>query len=53
VHEFERGRRTPAAYIIAAIRPAIEAEGIRLLFDEAGAAAGIARQGVRTDLTDD
>jgi hypothetical protein len=31
---------------------AIEAEGIRLLFDETGAAAGIARQDARIDLSD-
>jgi len=30
----------------------IEAEGIRLLFDETGAAAGIARQEARIDLPD-
>jgi len=30
----------------------IEDEGIRLLFDEAGAAAGIARQDARIDLSD-
>jgi transcriptional regulator with XRE-family HTH domain len=53
VHEFEIGRRTPAAYIIAVIRGAIEAEGIRLLFDETGAAAGIARHDARIDTSDD
>ena len=36
--------------MLAASRRAIEAEGITLLFDEAGAAAGIARQDVRIDL---
>lgn len=41
------GRRTPAAYIISAMRSAIDAQGIILLFDPSGAAAGIARQGVR------
>lgn len=33
------------------MRRAIEAAGIRLLFDETGAAAGIARQGAQLDLT--
>jgi len=47
INEFEAGRRTPTPNNIAAIRRAIEAEGIRLLFDETGAAAGIARQGIR------
>jgi transcriptional regulator with XRE-family HTH domain len=44
VHEFEKGRRTPAAYIITATRAAIAAAGIMLLFDEDGGAAGIARR---------
>jgi hypothetical protein len=47
-----KGQRTPAAYIIAAIRAAIEVEGISLQFDETGAAAGIARRAVRIDLSD-
>jgi ribosome-binding protein aMBF1 (putative translation factor) len=45
VHEFEAGRRTPTHNNLAALRRAIEAEGIRLLFDADGSAAGIARQG--------
>jgi transcriptional regulator with XRE-family HTH domain len=49
VYEFEKGRRTPAAYIITAMRGVIEAEGIRLLFDQDGAGAGIVRQGARID----
>jgi hypothetical protein len=36
---------------IAPVRRAIEAEGIRLLFDETGAAAGIARQDAQIDLS--
>lgn len=47
VNEFEAGRRTPTANNLAAPRRAIEAEGIRLLFDEAGAAVGIARHDAR------
>jgi len=47
VNEFEAGRRTPTSNNLAALRRAIEAEGVRLLFDEAGAAAGIARQDAR------
>jgi transcriptional regulator with XRE-family HTH domain len=50
VYEFETGRRTPAAYILTAMRAAIEAEGIRLLFEQDGAAAGIARRDARIDL---
>lgn len=41
VYEFETGRRTPAAYIIAAMRGAIEIEGITFVFDEDGKPAGI------------
>jgi len=40
----------PTPNNIAALRRAIEAKGIRLLFDETGAAAGIARQDDRIDL---
>lgn len=52
VYEFEKGRRTPAAYIIAALRGVIEAEGVNLLFDQHGAGAGIIRQGAKVDLPD-
>lgn len=47
VQDFERGLRTPIANNVAAIRRAIEGGGIRLLFDDDGAAAGIARQEAR------
>ena len=47
VHDFERGQRTPTANNLSSMRRAIEAEGIRLLFDEAGAPMGIARKGNR------
>ena len=50
VHDFERGQRTPTPNNLASMRRAIEAEGIRLLFDKDGAAAGIVRQGARIDL---
>src|SRR3981081_3830952 len=49
VQDFERGQRTPIANNEAALRSAIEAEGIRLLFDEDGSAAGIVRKGARID----
>lgn len=51
VYEFEKGRRTPAAYIITAMRAAIEAEGIRLLFDQDGNPAGLVRQDIGDDLS--
>lgn len=47
VHEFEARRRTPTPNNLAALRRAIEAEGIRLLFDESGEGAGIARRSAR------
>ena len=49
VNEFEAGRRTPTPNNLAALRRAIEAEGIRLLFDEKGAAVGIARAYARVE----
>jgi hypothetical protein len=51
VNEFEAGRRTPTPNNIAALRRAIENGGIRFLFDETGAAAGIARLDARIDLS--
>jgi transcriptional regulator with XRE-family HTH domain len=50
VNEFEAGRRKPTPNNLAALRGAIEAGGIRLLFDEHGMAAGIALQDARFDL---
>ena len=50
VNEFEAGRRTPTPNNLAALRRAIEDQGIRLLFDEAGGGAGIVRQDARIDL---
>ena len=43
VYGFERGQRVTANNL-AALRRAFEEAGIKLLFDSAGAAAGIARQ---------
>ena len=51
VYLFEAGRRTPTGNVLAALRRAIEAEGIRLLFDENGAPVGVARQDARIDLS--
>lgn len=45
VQDFERGQRTPIPNNIAAMRRAIEAGGVLLLFDKDGSAAGIARRG--------
>jgi len=53
VQDFERGQRTPIANNIAAMRRAIEAAGIRLVFDKNGAAAGILRQDANADLSRD
>lgn len=47
VHAFESGQRTLTRNNSSALQRAIEAEGIRLLFDEDGKAAGIARKDVR------
>ena len=50
VHDFERGQRTPTANNLASMRRAIEAAGIRLVFDKNGTAAGILRQDADPDL---
>ena len=49
VQSFERGRKMPHRNSIAAMRGAIEEAGIRLIFDDAGAAVGIARHGADAD----
>jgi DNA-binding XRE family transcriptional regulator len=41
VHDFEKGQRTPTPNNLGAMRRAIEAAGIRLLFDQDGNATGI------------
>ena len=51
VHDFERGQRTPTPNNLASMRRAIEAEGIRLLFDTNGGAAGVARYDVEIDFS--
>ena len=53
VQVFEGGQRMPHANSIAAMRRAIEAAGIRLVFDRNGAAAGILRQDVEPNLSSD
>ena len=50
MQDFERGQKTPIANNIAAMRRVIETAGIKLLFDETGADAGIIRQDVRIDI---
>jgi DNA-binding transcriptional regulator YiaG len=52
VRNFESGQKTPTANNLAAMRRAIEAAGIRLLFDRTGWAAGIARQDADIDIPD-
>jgi transcriptional regulator with XRE-family HTH domain len=52
VYEFEKGQRTPTANNLGAMRRAIEAAGVRLVFDVKGA-AGILRQDAATNLSDE
>ena len=49
VQGFESGQRHLTRNNIAALRRAIETEGIRLLFDDDGSATGIVRQGAHID----
>jgi ribosome-binding protein aMBF1 (putative translation factor) len=42
VRDFEKGRRTPISNNLEAIRRVLEAEGVELLFDDAGKPRGIA-----------
>jgi transcriptional regulator with XRE-family HTH domain len=53
VQTFEGGQKPPHPNSIAAMRGAIEAAGIRLLFDKNGAAAGVLRQDADLDLSDE
>jgi transcriptional regulator with XRE-family HTH domain len=53
VAAFERSEKKPLLNHLAILRRVIETAGIRLLFDEDGAPAGIARQGARIDLSGD
>jgi transcriptional regulator with XRE-family HTH domain len=48
---FERGEQEPRPNNLIAIRRAVEAGGIRLLFDKNGTAAGILRYGAKPDLS--
>ena len=52
VRNFEQGLKNPVPNNIAAIRRAIEASGIRLVFDKKGA-AGLLRRDAGADLSDD
>ena len=49
VHDFERGQRSPTPNNLASMKRAMEAEGIRFLFDEHGTPAGIARRDAQVD----
>jgi DNA-binding XRE family transcriptional regulator len=51
INEFEAGRRTPTPNNLLAIRQALERGGIVLLYDQNGAAAGIARQDAEIGLS--
>ena len=51
VQVFESGTRMPHPNSIAAMRRAIEAAGIRLVFDRNGVAAGILVQNAELDLS--
>ena len=42
VRDFEKGRRTPIANNLEAIRRALAEAGVELVFDDAGKASGIA-----------
>src|SRR5215471_2884423 len=53
VRDFETARRTPTANNLAAMRRAIEAAGVRPVFDKNGSAAGILRQDAEPDLSGD
>jgi transcriptional regulator with XRE-family HTH domain len=53
VHQFEAKLRTPTPNNLAALRRAVEAAGVRLVFDRDGNAAGILRKGADPDLSDE
>jgi DNA-binding transcriptional regulator YiaG len=53
VQGFEKGEKAPNPPNVAAMRRAIEAAGIRLLFGRDGVAAGIVRGDVEPDLSPD
>jgi hypothetical protein len=51
VRDFETGRRTPIANNLDAMRRAIEAAGVRLVFDRNGKAAGVLLQNAEIDFS--
>jgi transcriptional regulator with XRE-family HTH domain len=54
VYLFESGQRRPTENVLAALQQAIEAAGLRLVFDRRdGSAVGILRQDAKPDLPDD
>jgi len=53
VQSFESGRKLPHPNRIAAMQLAIEAAGVRLVFDKSGRAAGVIRQDADIDLSAD
>lgn len=53
VQSFESGRRMLHPNSSAAMQLAIEAAGVRLLFDKSGRAAGVVRQNADVDLSRD
>jgi len=53
VRNFEQGLKVPVPNNIAAMRRAIEAAGIQLVFDDAGIATGILRRVADPDLSRD
>jgi hypothetical protein len=52
VYEFEKRQRTPTPNNLGAMRRAIQAAGVRLVFDNKGA-AGILRLDADAELSDD
>jgi predicted transcriptional regulator len=53
VAAFERGEQKPRPNNLLAMRRAIEAAGVRLVFDKNGTAAGILRRKANPDLSRD
>ena len=53
MQSFESGRKLPHPNRIAAMRLAIEAAGVRLVFDKSGRAAGVIREDAEIDLSRD
>ena len=53
VYEFEKGQRTPTPNNLGAMRRAIQAAGIMLVFNKDGTGAGIMGTGSNPDLSTD